>query len=337
MLEAAPRAFTCRDLGPNSVILTVTDVSGITDTCLATVTVTDPTGACEPIVPGEIVSVSEGAFEMGDPWDEGADNERPVHSVSLSAYEIGKYEVTNQEYVDVLNWAIDQGHLSVRRYEEVRAYGKRLVDIWDADSTIAYSEGRLVVANGGFLLADHPVLLVSWYGAAAYCNWLSEIEGLTPVYDTSMGTWRADFANNGYHLPTEAQWERAAAWSTSGGHFRFGNGTDNIGRENANYSYWYSLDNPLTRTHTSPVGYYREASPAGCYEMSGNVWEWCNDWWHREYTPEAIANPTGPTSGSKRVTRGGSWWNNANPCRSAFRGYRDPSDVYTDTGFRVAR
>jgi formylglycine-generating enzyme required for sulfatase activity len=265
------------------------------------------------VAAGEMVSVAEGSFEMGDPWNEGGSGERPVHRVTLSAYEIGKYEVTNQEYADMLNWANANPYCQ-----------------------IGYSDGQFVVeSRDGHPMAVHPVVEVSWFGAAAYCNWLSERQGLQPCYDTS--TWACDFSKNGYHLPTEAQWERAAAWSGSS-HSRYGNGSDTLSPSNATY---YS-SNPLglsTYPYTSPVGYHNGASsPAGCYDMSGNVWEWCHDWYGGGYYGGSRGtDPEGPDSGSRRVRRGGSWDFYEYNCRSAFRYYGGPSNTYDSVGFRIAR
>jgi sulfatase modifying factor 1 len=288
------------------------------------------------VAPGEMVSVAAGSFEMGDPWNDGGSGERPVHTVRLSAYEIGKYEVTNQEYADMLNWASARGYLTTASSSAASAYGRKLLDVGNPYCQITYSDGRFdVESRDGHSMAEHPVVEVSWFGAAAYCNWLSESQGLQPCYDTS--TWACDFSKNGYHLPTEAQWERAAAWNGSI-HSRYGNGSNTLGPSNATY---YS-SNPLglsTYPYTSPVGYHNGASsPAGCYDMSGNVWEWCHDWYGgRYYGGSPGTDPEGPGSGARRVRRGGSWDFYAYNCRSAFRYYGGPGNSYDAVGFRIAR
>ncbi|MCK5861539.1 MAG: SUMF1/EgtB/PvdO family nonheme iron enzyme, partial [Candidatus Hydrogenedentes bacterium] len=277
-------------------------------------------------VPGEMVSIAAGTFQMGDPWVEGKPSELPVHEVTLSAYEIGKYEVTNREYADVLNWANGQGYLTTVSTTTADAYGVQLLDVDASTCQITWTGSQFVVdTRDGHSMADHPVVEVSWYGAAVYCNWLSERQGLTPCYNTN--TWACDFTQNGCHLPTEAQWERAAAWDGSK-HYRYGNGSDSISSSSVNYE----MNNPLGLSgdpYMSPVGYYSGASsPVGCYDMSGNVFEWCNDWWSRDYTSSAVSNPEGPGFGTFRLLRGGSWFFfDVTFCRSAFRSFNFPDDT----------
>ena len=286
-----------------------------------------------------MVPVPAVTFEMGDPWNEWDADELPVHSVTLSAYEVGKYEVTNQEYADVLNWANSRGYLTTASSRTVTAYGQELLDVYAGGCQIGYSGGPFVVeSRDGYSMADHPVGDVTWYGAVAFCNWLSESHELQPCYDTD--TWTCDFSKDGYHLPTEAQWERAAAWDGSI-HRRYGNGSDNISCSNANYYNGSEYCNPMgfsSMPYTSPVGHYDGApSPVGCYDMSGNVWEWCNDWVKREYTSNPVTGPEGPSSGSTRVFRGGSWGSRGNSCRSAIRSGSYPWWPYSTVGFRLAR
>ncbi|HDP34151.1 MAG TPA: PKD domain-containing protein, partial [Candidatus Hydrogenedentes bacterium] len=320
-----------------------------------------------PVLPGEMLPVPAGWFEMGRPYTDTGDSfEVPVHDVYLDAYQIGKYPVTNQEYADVLNWALAAGYLtnsSGGAYTGglVYAYGLPIADTASNSdySQITYSGGVFGVRSRtghnsqSFSMADHPMVRVSWYGAVAYCNWLSTINGLQPCYDTSNWT-RYEPARNGYRLPTEAEWERAAAWDGSK-HWRYGMTSDTIDITRANY-YDGSHANPLGLTstpYTSPVGWYNGVNPArlsapgtltvnatspvGAYDMSGNVWEWCHDWWYRVYTTDPVSNPTGPGSGSYRVLRGGYWGNDAPYCRAAHRGRYYPDDRYSSNGFRVAR
>jgi len=322
------------------------------------------------IVPGEMITVPTGTFQMGDPWNEGDTRERPVHSVYLDAYQIGKYEVTNREYADVLNWANAQGYLtnsSGGPYTGglIYASGKPIADTEASSesSQITYSSGVFAVRsragyNGrSFSMANHPVVMVSWYGAVAYCSWLSEQQGLQPCYNMIYFT-RYEPLRNGYRLPTEAEWERAAAWDGSR-HWRYGMTSDTIDITRANF-YDGSLDvpyaNPLglqSYPYTSPAGWYdglnparlsipltlteNSPSPVGAYDMSGNAWEWCHDWWYRSYTTELVTNPTGPTSGSSRLLRGGSWVNNGYYCRSAARYYYNPDNRNSCYGFRISR
>ena len=168
-----------------------------------------------------------------------------------------------------------------------------------------------------------PVESVSWYNAARFCNALSALSGLTLVYDTT--TWAADTSKKGYRLPTEAQWEYACrAGSTTA--YWWGADTTGIGTRA-----WYSVNSGYT---TQPVA-TKTANAYGLYDMAGNVWQWVNDW-YGSYTGTAQTNPTGPSSGSYRVFRGGSCSNDASNLRSAFRYNLSPVNACYDFGFRVA-
>lgn len=280
------------------------------------------------ITPCEMVHIEAGTFQMGDPWGEGDANELPVHDVTLSAYEIGKYEITNREYAEILNWGNSKDYLEYAFDDRVKTYGVELLHIDLSSCQIKWSGSRFVVnARDGYSMADHQVLWVTWYVAAVFCNWLSESQGLTPCYNTD--TWECDFTQNGYHLPTEAQWERAAAWDGSK-HYRYGNSSDII----CEYD-----ENPLGLSdahYTVPIWYYKdESSPAGCLNMTDKWPELCNDWWQREYISRPVTDPTGPPSGTYRMMRGRCTHKRLG-FRTSVRGYIS-NIVYTKCGFRIAR
>lgn len=152
----------------------------------------------------------------------------------------------------------------------------------------------------------HPIVNVSWNDAVEYCDWLSDKTG------------------NMYSLPTEAQWEYAARGGSLSKGFKFSGGQsmDAVG--------WFK---PNSKEQTSPVAEKRP-NELGLYDMSGNVWEWCRDWFG-DYTATAQTNPKGPTSGQDRVLRGGSGYDAATDCRASFRYSFDPSFRLSNRGFRV--
>ena len=241
----------------------------------------------------DMIFVEGGTFQMGNPSG-GASDERPVHSVTLSDFYIGKHEVTQKEYQAVMG------------------------------------------SNPSNFKGDNlPVERVSWFNAVEFCNKLSEREGLTPVYsingDTSLNVWSrgtlvADWTANGYRLPTETEWEYAARGGNKSKGFTYSgsNSIDDVA--------WYG-DNSGSKTH--PVGTKR-ANELGLYDMWGNVWEWCWDW-YGEYSSRAKTNPRGPANGSSAVLRGGSWVSHVNLCRVANRVRSVRSVTYSSIGFRVAR
>jgi formylglycine-generating enzyme required for sulfatase activity len=175
---------------------------------------------------------------------------------------------------------------------------------------------------------DYPAYSVSWYEAVEYCNVLSSMEGLDPCYTISETSVSCDFTKNGYRLPTEAEWEYAAGGGSS-------NRTKYAGTNSeislGNYA-WYGL-NSGNKPH--PVG-EKQPNALGLYDMSGNVWEWCWDW-YGSYSSTSQTNPTGPSSGSYRVLRGGSWYDGATYCRVVVRYGSGPSGIGSCNGFRLLR
>ncbi|MCX7049633.1 MAG: SUMF1/EgtB/PvdO family nonheme iron enzyme [Candidatus Sumerlaeota bacterium] len=327
-------------------------------------------GASLPVV---MLPVPPEPFTMGARNDEvGESDEFPRHQVTLSAYQIGKFAVTYGQYCDVLNWALARGYVkgdaSGGPYTggaAVYAAGQPLLFVSNIYyCNIQYSDGvfsattRTGANSVQYSMAMHPVVLVTWYGSVVFCNWLSEKEGLTPAYntstwelvDTDAGTTGVQFTN-GYRLPTEAERERAAGWNGTT-HWIYGFQSDSISFARCNY--WDgSSANPLgltSKPYTSPVGWFNginispngsvqtinSPSPVGAYDMSGNVWEWCHDW-YGAYDSASQTNPVGPGSGTYRVIRGGCYIIDAPYCRTACRAIGDPGQGYQNCGFRVAR
>ena len=304
--------------------------------------------------PCDIAYIPAGTFQMGDSFNENDSDELPVHTVTLDFFYMCKYEVTNGHYCQYLNSALGQDLITVISGVVYKAgsgtsYPYCETSTSNSYSQIAYISGVFRVrTKGGRDMSDDPMVEVSWYGAAAYCNWRSQQEGKEPCYNLS--TWECDFTKNGYRLPTEAQWEYAARGGLSGKRFPWG---DTISHIQANYfSHWsegypvYPYDvNPTQGYHpiwssdmispyTSEVGSF-PANGYELYDMAGDAWEWCNDWYGL-YSSSPQTNPTGPTSGSSHVLRGGDWHSAAGICRVADRGYHAPSFTTRYVGFRLA-
>jgi formylglycine-generating enzyme required for sulfatase activity len=177
----------------------------------------------------------------------------------------------------------------------------------------------------------NPVEQVRWSDAVRYCNARSRLEGLQPCYD--LQTWECNFNANGYRLPTEAEWEYACRAGTKTTFF-FGNSPSKLG------SYAWFDENSGGKP--KPVGQKRP-NPWGLYDMYGNVWEWCNDFYKVDYYHESPEeNPKGPKTGETKVVRGGAWKFSTESCRSGYRynenpGYVDACFGYDIYGFRCVR
>lgn len=262
----------------------------------------DTSGHADVIVAGiKLRNIKGGTFTMGSSDSDARGNETP-HTVTVGDFAMMKYEVTVTEFKRF----IDETGYQTDADKRTGGYGSLL------------RVGRTRVKKDGVNWRcgvtgeprpkseyDHPVIHVSWNDAVAYAEWLSRITGRT---------WR---------LPTEAEWEYAAR---GGKNCRFA-GSDNIGDIG-----WYSK-NSGRRTHA--VG-QKIPNDFGLYDMSGNVWEMCSDWFGGDYyeiSPQN--NPQGPLSGSGRVLRGGSWGHDAQYCRTAQRHNRRPDARNFYNGFRL--
>ena len=294
------------------------------------------TESSAPVTYGDMVLIPAGDFQMGDQSNplEGYSDERPVHTVSVSAFYMAKYEVTKE------------------LWDSVRA--------WGAANGRGYTD--LAVGNGSYASkgANHPVHSITWYDMVKWCNARSQMENLVPCYTVAGVTYKTgqslpdcNWSANGYRLPTEAEWEKAARGGQTGYNFPWGN---DITHEQANYynSSFYSYDKSLTRgfhptwsnndngvyPYSSPVGSFA-ANGYGLHDMAGNMWEWCWDW-YGVYTAGSQTDPRGAASGSYRMFRGGSWAGRSDYCRVAYRyGAYFRATYTTDSnnnmGFRPAR
>ncbi|HOC58272.1 MAG TPA: formylglycine-generating enzyme family protein [Verrucomicrobiota bacterium] len=279
--------------------------------------------------PAGMVLIRAGSSTMGNCMDpaEGWSDELPLHTVYVSGFYLDRYEVTKALWDEVKGWNGGNGYV----YEN----------------------------SGAGKAANHPVQEVNWRDCVKWCNARSQKEGLVPcyyneaglttVYKSGTGTPYPKWDANGYRLPTEAEWEKAARGGASGHRFPWSD-TDNITHSRANYwagySYPYDLSYPAGFHPTFAAGGYPYTSPVGSfgtngyglYDMTGNVWEWCWDWWSDGYYSSSPGtDPRGPTSGSYRVVRGGGWHSYAGNCRSARRGSDSPGIRDAYLGFRSVR
>ena len=283
------------------------------------------------LVPPEgMAFIPGGSFQMGDSYGGGNSDELPVHSVYVSGFYMDKYEVTNDEMVEVMQWAHGNGKLVVSSSSVKNAQGNQqeLLDLDDADCRITWDGSAFGIKSAKG--SGYPCVEVSWYGSAAYCNYRSEKEARMPCYNLT--DWSCDFSANGYRLPTEAEWEKAARGGLNGRQYGWG---DSIDHSKANYDYHptYAVgDFP----YTSPVGSFAPTG-YGLHDMEGNLWEWCSDWYDSAYyATSPPSNPRGASTGSHRVKRGGNWSLVARGCRSADRYWGNPSGAGSYVGFRAA-
>lgn len=221
-----------------------------------------------------LISIPAGSFLMGS--DRGQDVERPVHRVFVGPFSLAATQVTNLEY---------RAYLAAGNATEPQFF-----------------------RDPNFSDADQPVVGVSWFGAAAYCEWLSDATGKR------------------YRLPTEAEWERAARAGLEGALFPWG---DDPPQSRPQYSErWLTGPEPVGRS---------EPNAFGLFEMCENVHEWCSDWFAPDYYSASPArNPLGPESGDRKSSRGGSWRHHIKISRCSTRSSIPPHFQYADYGFRVA-
>ena len=255
----------------------------------------------------QTVLIPAGMFIMGSPESEV--NRYPnetQYPVTLTAFRMSKYEITNAQYAAFLN----AKSIGSNGSYATTGYGTQTLisaSSGSYDLGLHYSGTQWVPVTG---YENAPVINVTWYGATEYATYIG-------------GT-----------LPTEAQWEYACRAGTTTP-FSTGNFLTNL---QANYNWAYPYNSGTNTVTTSPgktqtVGTYAP-NAYGLYDMHGNVWEWCADW-YGTYPTTAQTNPTGTTTGSRRVIRGGSWNGSARDCRSASRDYGSPSYLNYFIGFRV--
>jgi len=242
--------------------------------------------------------------------------------------------------VAALQWALEQGH--------VTATSGLVLDTFDNSTAellyLGYSGSQISFsATDGFSTSepDRPVVKVTWAGSASYCDWLSLMEGLPRAYDHSTWSCNGDDPYNagGYRLPTEAEWELACRAGTTT-IFSSGDCLDSGTEANFNGNFPYDghpgticPGGPFTSSTNDARSY--SANAWGLFDMHGNVWEWCNDWYGL-YGGD-ITDPVGSGPSSYKVLRGGFWFGYAASCRSANRSFSYLVSTINNYGFRPVR
>jgi formylglycine-generating enzyme required for sulfatase activity len=259
----------------------------------------------------KMVWIPAGTFRMGDIQNGGDRDEQPVHEVSVERFAMSRYEITHAEFVRFLN-AVKREGSQEKPWFETKAE--------DADSHIVGSTGNFQVEAG---YENHPMIRISWYGATAYAEWLSEQTGQE------------------YRLPTEAEWEYAARAGTETSRYwgnapdgacRYANVHDNTSKEENGFS-WTNHNCTDGYAKTAPVGRF-EPNAFGLFDMLGNVWEWTCSEYEREYRGK---EPHCVKSAGRFAARGASWDSRAGRARSANRSWDAPTTRLVGLGVRLVR
>ncbi len=253
--------------------------------------------------PPELARIPAGEFLMGS--SDAETDERPVHKVRVSEFYIGRKPVTNDDYARFIR-ATGYPAPAVRDLPAI-TLGGREVEFKELAAPSIWQQNEPPAGRGG-----HPVVLIKYEDAVAYCHWLSDALGRRT------------------RLPTEAEWEKAARGGVDGQRYPWGNDVD---ASSGNF-----LANGVAKRErgTRPVGTYAP-NGYGLYDMGGNVWEWVCDWYSADYYAQSDpCDPVGHPSGVMRIVRGGSWVNaDVGMLRCAYR-HRVPTDTYTySIGFRI--
>lgn len=283
----------------------------------------------EPIAPTGFVSIPGGSFNMGS--QDGAADEKPVRTVTISPFSMSVGEITIAQFRQFVK---SSGYKTTAELN-----GKSTVV--DKKSGNFKAEKGINWQNPGYDITDnYPVACVSWYDALAYCNWRSEQEKLSPAYSINGNPYPKDWSKGqitwslnarGYRLPTEAEWECAARGGASNQRFSGSNLVDEVAIYAVNAGWQASY------------GGSRKSNGYGLFDMSGNLAEWCWDWYDDSYYSKKENNdPLGPLYPSRkgtptRVVRGGSWYSRSDRCTVSSRDKAEPDNQENGIGFRIVK
>ncbi|MBP7563347.1 MAG: formylglycine-generating enzyme family protein [Candidatus Cloacimonetes bacterium] len=263
----------------------------------------------------QMLFIEGGTFYMGS--EEGREYEKPAHRVTVSSFYIDKFALS---VLDFRTFVESTGYIS----DAERGDGSY---IWEGSK---WDKNKEAFWGNPFFLQTElcPVTCVSWFDAIAYCNWKSNQEGLTPAYTIKGILVSCDWQADGYRLPTEAEWEFAARGGKQSKGFKY-SGSDYLDEVG-----WYKNISEKS-THASGMKLSNELDIC---DMTGNVWEWCWDWYDKAYYLCSDSdNPRGPANGFFRIHRGGSWNTIPIHCTVFRRGLDYPYDHSSNIGFRIAK
>lgn len=334
-----------------------------------------------------LVQIPGGTFIMGDingtfSNPHHGNDQIPLHKVRLDPFKMGKTEIKGCWYCDFLNASISDGSIHVMDNKYVVKANTDFIycDVYDpvsnTKSLFVWDGSQFTVHEN---MENHPANTIRWEGAVAYCNWLSKRSGYEEIYD--LDTWEIDYSKSGIRLPTEAEWEYAARGGDNTSEFSWGSNENDDGTF-ANFGNTgdpYEVEGELP--NSTPVGFYNghyhfkedflwpsttsgyqtsdNSNGFGLLDMSGNSFEWINDWYSSKYYNELVTeygedpapNPVGPSKENAslmpdgvpwRSLRGGSWNDKSDryghlACRKSgyWRGELDPTYPYFHIGFRI--